>query len=541
MMKSASTIAGLSLLALGAGWTLSNTAPPRAGQASVAVPAASPSPVAAHEPERPPASTNSPSDAPAVFALSADAGLIEPQTIAALARLVPGQAVVFSLPGGAKRRGEVRTVRTEQDSWTRVGGALADEATFSLSIRDGDAAGRILLPHESRAWQIHRAENGTLTLVERRLGDVLCLGLPRMNNDAGPAVDESTNAAVPLFDSRPAATAVLYLDFDGATVIDPDWAGGSTIFAPRARLSAKSIVKVCQRVAGDYASFNISITTDPTRYVNAGVSHRMRAIITRNDAAAPGAGGVAYVDSFAHNPADGFSVDIPCWVFEDFSIDACAEALSHELGHTLGLDHDGRDFPNGAHQEYYGGQGRGATGWAPIMGVAYYRRLSQWSKGEYRFASNQQDDVTIIAGGNNGFGFIPDEAGNTTATAANLAVNGQIVDQTGVIRNAQDIDVFRFTTNGGKLSVRARPAGVDGNIDIRLELLDGSGTVLKSSNPPGSLAGSFQKRLTDGTYFLRVSGVGKGDPLRKGYTNYGSIGAYRLTGKINGLAAAPFQ
>jgi hypothetical protein len=530
-------VAILGLLAIGIAWNSANTAPRRAVGISTAA-AAEPSPLEPRESAR---SSIEPSvKASSSFALAATAGTVDPQTIAALARLAPGQAVVFSMPDGAARHGEVRLVRHDGDGWTRIGGLLGKDASFSLSTRDGDAAGRILLPREGRAWHLRRTESGAVTFVERPLGDVLCLGLPRRENQVTAFVEENGTFTVPLFDSRPSATAVLYLDFDGATVQDPDWVGGNTIVAPHARMSAKQILNVCKRVAGDYASFNINISTDAARYASTAVGQRMRAIITRNDVAAPDAGGVAFVDSFAHDPADGFSSDIPCWVFEDFAVDACAEALSHELGHTLGLEHDGRDFPGGLHQEYYPGHGRGATGWAPIMGIAYYRRLSQWSKGEYQFADNQEDDIAIIAGAKNGFGFVADVAGGTPATAASLAVNGTLVDQTGVIRNAQDIDVFRFTTTGGKLSLRARPGGVDGNIDLRLELLDGGGTILQSNNPKGGLAAILQKRLTNGTYFIRVSGTGKGDPLRAGYTNYGSIGEYRITGKINGLPAVPF-
>ena len=61
-----------------------------------------------------------------------------------------------------------------------------------------------------------------------------------------------------------------------------------------------------------------------------------------------------------------------------------AEAASHEAGHNMGLSHDGTSTA-----AYYGGQGSGATGWAPIMGVGYYKNLSQWSKGEYALANNK--------------------------------------------------------------------------------------------------------------------------------------------------------
>src|SRR3712207_7865967 len=48
-----------------------------------------------------------------------------------------------------------------------------------------------------------------------------------------------------------------------------------------------------------------------------------------------------------------------------------AEAVSHEVGHNLGLHHDGT-----AAEGYYGGH----NAWAPIMGVGYSRPISQRSE-----------------------------------------------------------------------------------------------------------------------------------------------------------------
>ena len=49
-----------------------------------------------------------------------------------------------------------------------------------------------------------------------------------------------------------------------------------------------------------------------------------------------------------------------------------AEAGAHEAGHNVGLSHDGT-----ATSGYYSGHGS----WAPIMGVGYYRAITQWSRG----------------------------------------------------------------------------------------------------------------------------------------------------------------
>ena len=61
----------------------------------------------------------------------------------------------------------------------------------------------------------------------------------------------------------------------------------------------------------------------------------------------------------------------PAFVFNKGLVGA-AEAISHEAGHNLGLSHDG--VKGGV--SYYKGQGSGATGWAPIMGVGYYKQIS---------------------------------------------------------------------------------------------------------------------------------------------------------------------
>ncbi len=64
-----------------------------------------------------------------------------------------------------------------------------------------------------------------------------------------------------------------------------------------------------------------------------------------------------------------------------------AEAATHEVGHNFGLRHD-------ANPSLPYDRGHGA--WAPIMGVGYDHPISQWSKGDYSGATNQEDDVAII-------------------------------------------------------------------------------------------------------------------------------------------------
>src|SRR5262249_5091868 len=158
------------------------------------------------------------------------------------------------------------------------------------------------------------------------------------------------------------ATAVIYLDFQGGYT--PSWGG---IAYEKPAMDKDQIREVFCRVAEDFMPFNINVTPDLKAFQNAGAGSRQRVIITHTDTPAPGEGGKAHFFSF------DYTGDIPCWVFETWDAKSCAEACSHEIGHTLGLvRHEGLDR-NGTHVEYYEGQGLGETAWAPIMGVGYYR------------------------------------------------------------------------------------------------------------------------------------------------------------------------
>lgn len=55
-----------------------------------------------------------------------------------------------------------------------------------------------------------------------------------------------------------------------------------------------------------------------------------------------------------------------------------AEAVSHEVGHTLGLSHDGQKAGGTVLKgtAYYEGQGN----YAPVMGASYNKPVTQWSK-----------------------------------------------------------------------------------------------------------------------------------------------------------------
>ena len=377
-----------------------------------------------------------------------------------------------------------------------------------------------------------------------------------------------------LLHSNPFATKTIYLDFNGHILpAGSAWAngynGGNAINAPAWSLDAdtttfsdaeRSIIQgIWQRVAEDFAPFDVNVTTEDrgeaylTRSSSSDQVYGTRALISPIGSYF-GGGGIAYVGVFNY-VGDNYK---PALIFPENLANNekyIAEAVTHEVGHNLGLGHDGTSTTG-----YYQGHGSGATGWGPIMGVGYYQQLTQWSKGEYSGANNKEDDLSIITT-NSGFGYRTDEASNTALVASNLGIVGtnttnttlSDVNQFGIIQQTTDQDWFKFTTGNGSINLTIQaisqafinnggtfstqyltPASGITNLDIWAGIYGSDGTTLiAQSNPVDLLSANFTNLfLNAGTYYLAVDGVGKGDPLTTGYSDYGSLGQYSISGTI---------
>jgi PKD repeat protein len=251
-------------------------------------------------------------------------------------------------------------------------------------------------------------------------------------------------------------------------------------------------------------------------------------------------GGIAYVGAYD----DTTEYYKPAWVFFNRlgsgNEKYVAEAISHEAGHNLGLSHDG--FNDGATSlGYYAGHGSGATGWAPIMGVGYYKELTQWSKGEYAYATQTQDDLAIMQA--RGAPLMADDHGDTAADATQMEISessGTLsLSASGLIGSRADVDVFRFSMGAGNLSLNLVPGSRGPNLDISAGLYDANGHLVASSNPADALTASFNLNgMPAGTYYLVVDGAGKGD-LSTGYSDYASLGEYFISGTAPGLGGVP--
>ncbi len=356
--------------------------------------------------------------------------------------------------------------------------------------------------------------------------------------------------------SRPQAALKIYLDFDGHVTENTPWNGltggppkiwtvAYSLDADSATFSDAELTEIqgmWQRVAESFSPFHVDVTTEAPSVadlINTGAGDTkwgMRVLIgVSTPSPAAGAGGVAFLGSFgSYGGAFGTTDDIPCFAFSDAQgNDSFVIYLTctHETGHTLGLNHDG-ELPDLTFSSYYGGHGNGPTGWGAFMGAAFGKQFQQWSQGEYVLANNYEDDLATITT-QNGFSYRADDAANTIATAKAIAgtatVSTVAINQRGVIERRTDVDCFKIVAKTGTLTVNAVGAPLSPMLDIKMDLLDSNGVLIVSDNPVDELGASIIRNVTAGTYYVRIDGVGKGD-LATGYTDYGSLGQYTLTG-----------
>lgn len=379
---------------------------------------------------------------------------------------------------------------------------------------------------------IHIDQKGRMLNIDAGVDEdhELANGLTASTSSVGSTI---SNAIYPLdqtflLHSKPDSTRILYLNFKGmgtkpAFDLDKNVATFNT--------SEQILIqKIWARVKEDYAAFDVDITTESPASVTGKTG---TSILITNEVNS--AGGYAYLNAFGkidvNNP--------PAFCFQNNlgnSEKPIAECISHELGHTLGLHHQSTSTAT-----YYAGSGTGETAWAPIMGVSYYKNLTQWAKGEYEGASNKEDAYAVMAKR----GLLPrtDDVGNTIASASNMGfttTNGQNNwTSNGIIQSPSDVDMFRLTAGTGNLSLTIAASSFSGNLDASLQLFDADGKLLATSNTESTLGTKLTATISKvGIYYLSVSGAGKGDPKITGYSNYGSLGQYTITGNtpLNNIA-----
>ncbi|MBA3847326.1 MAG: hypothetical protein H0X45_11895, partial [Planctomycetes bacterium] len=359
----------------------------------------------------------------------------------------------------------------------------------------------------------------------------------------------------PIYHSRPGSTNKVFLDFNGGAISGTAWNGNPGDSDYVATWQAKpystdgdeaffsddeleDIRIVWERVAEDFAPFNIDVTTeaislgpDDDRHGHVMITETIDA----NGEAMPhaGAAGIAYLSVFAQSYYQDYR---PAFMNEGSTLQFLALGISHEFGHNLGLSHDATV---GSSTGYYSGHGSGETSWAPIMGSSSSRFMDTWSKGEYFNANNTQDDLAIIAGL---LSYRSSDHGDTTATASALTVSGLSVSGSGRIERTNDVDAFTFSCGAGAVSLTCQPLDIaghsrhGGNLDVRLEVRSSAGALIAIADPSATVAATLVGTLpASGTYTLLVIPTGVGTPTAStptGYTAYGSLGTYDLSGTV---------
>lgn len=405
-----------------------------------------------------------------------------------------------------------------------------------------------------------------------------CSVLAVSNGDGAAAWDTTTDQAALVMDgvvtlgtgvdlskvfqlhSNPTATKTIFLDFDGYAISSTPWENGGglslkSFYTSFDATALTEIQRIWQRVAEDFAPFEVNVTTqDPgteslRKFGSGDDRWGIRVAFTSNlnlltgsAITNAGGGGTAYYNSF------NWSTDDVALVFNRGEYTA-AQTASHEVGHTLGLTHDGA----GTTTEYYGGHGgTGPTSWGTLMGAPWLgndENLTQWSNGAYTGANNTQDDLATITNGN-GFTYAADDHGNGFSTAT--ALTGLTFSSFGIIERNTDVDLFRFDTGAGLVSfniVNASRAFIGSagtyttdylaargaNLDIAATLYRADQSVVQTFNPADLTTASFSINLAAGTYYLGIDGVGFGTPLAStptGYTDYASLGQYMVSGTV---------
>ncbi len=346
----------------------------------------------------------------------------------------------------------------------------------------------------------------------------------------------SGGLTVPVFNSKVGAKATLYLDFDGDSTAD--WGNASSLYHPgttpafnsdndptafsNGELSA--IAEVCARVAEKYSPFDVNVTTvDPGTYMDR-VAARIVIGGTGTDWAGGTYGGLSFASGFTtSDPNTGYVFstnlsNVPKWV---------GEATSHEAGHLFGLQHQSIYDASGSKLAEYA---PGDSQRAPVMGNSYSAARGLWWIGKSSVSQfTTQDDVAVISGASNGFGYRADEAGGTTATAGNLSVTGNSYSASGVITTISDVDLYRFTVpSNGTVTINLNVAQFGAMLDGKLQLEDSTGQVLVTADT-ASLSETMTLSISAGTYYVAAQSHG----------STGDIGQYTISGSFSSATIAP--
>lgn len=405
--------------------------------------------------------------------------------------------------------------------------------------------------------------------------------LNNYNSKIAPAAVEDTL----LLESNKNASNVIYLDFSTMGI---DSYSASVSFQ-----EAQYIQEIWQRVAEDFAPFDVNVTTNAG--IAANYSVQIGSTLTTDVRSA----------SLRQSDPNNLTIDGTgrSFIGPTFTETAYKTSFTKYGGELASYGAGRKIITNDGwwNTDSYTGSGK----WGPIMGIpnSVANQYTQWSYGEYIGSSTSRKDELKILGGI--LGFREDEAGDDIKTAVRLedyiidvdkkydalsalysgqgaeykpkdsagysssqvtyTFSGVIgIHEAAEVNQYRDYDVFSFTTGaeGGKYVINVAGLGADlrwnqydnwgsynvnstdfqsqyydaydwwmTNLNIQVEFLLSDGTVLKTFDPLNSSFVHFTTNDLDAntTYYIRVSGIGEGNALTGGFSTYGSLGYYNLT------------
>lgn len=390
--------------------------------------------------------------------------------------------------------------------------------------------------------------------------------------------------------SRPGASRVLYLDFNGHTTPAGVW-GGSAIVTPAFQLAGtasptdqlnlNAIRDIWLHVSEDFAAWDIDVTTEQPPLTARG----QRCVIggsVMDWMGVSGVMGVAHLNSFGGtlngNDDNNFVFldnNYPTMKPTTSNVEVTILCVAHEVGHTVGLNHWGETAAGSGGSYTVGHTVTGHTGVGsvcPIMGNSGLLgwpnacNLNQWSKGDYPFAYAQttggtQDDIAIISTFATKLVGARDDHGDTLASATNVA--GTSITGGGIIADTNDVDLMKITAGAGALTLTVTPhykyRNYNGNLKVGISLLNSSGVTVAKNYITTGVGNTLSYNVpVGGTYYIKVNGLGY-DPSKTaaaqvwtntgitgtvvgtsaGFTNYGSLGRYGITGTWQSLIQYP--
>ena len=480
-----------------------------------------------------------------------------------------GKSVSVILPNGKVALGSVKRAllntnklrRALPNESSRIIISLANKAGSLEALVSGNSIVGIVL-HDAVNNDIYRAEfdsSGQGILTKEDINLYQCVEFPVVDQGirnaplAKDALLESRIMAQEIaaiipdlstlqsLESKPGASNTIYINNWGGTLIGTAWnytynSGNDIVYTPYSEDAdtlnftdnERYLMWLAWREAAeDYAAFDINVTTSQTVYDAALVSKRSQIIATTTNDFFPTAGGVAYVGIFGH-PSDVYKTGFT-W---NRSASSMGMTHSHEVGHQMGLAHDGTSSAG-----YYSGHGD----WGPIMGAPFGKKYVQWSKGEYAGANQTQNDLTILQ---SVLGVTVDDAGDTIAAAKPLTfpVNNYVghINQDGI---GSDVDVYSFTLDSAKLIsidvkslLAAEGENTASNLAFNVQLKNSNGNIISSisssdTSPLSPATNVFNldtRFLSADTYYLTIDAVTPDANWSTGFDEYGNGGEYRF-------------